>query len=98
MAGVYTTNSPEAVFHVLESSNANIVVVDDTKQMDKIKEIRHRLPNLKAAIQLYGPYEPYVKRDDGYYRVSECKHRLRIFESEINVVKPSSGPRFKNLI
>lgn len=71
MAGVYTTNSPEAVYHVLESSNANIVVVDDTKQMDKIKEIRHRLPNLKAAIQLYGPYEPYVKRDDGYYRVSE---------------------------
>lgn len=68
-AGVYTTNSPEAVFHVLESSNANIVVVDDTKQMDKIKEIKHRLPNLKAAIQLYGPYEPYVKREDGYYRV-----------------------------
>lgn len=70
VAGVYTTNSPEAVYHVLHSSNANIVVVDDTKQMDKIKEIRHRLPNLKAAIQLYGPYEPYVKRDDGYYRVS----------------------------
>lgn len=74
MTGVYTTNSPEAVFHVLQSSNANIVVVDDTKQMDKIKEIRHRLPNLKAAIQLYGPYEPYVKRDDGYYRVSLTKH------------------------
>lgn len=68
-AGVYTTNSPDAVYHVLESSNANIVVVDDTKQMDKIKEIKHRLPNLKAAIQLYGPYEPYMKREDGYYRV-----------------------------
>lgn len=69
-AGVYTTNSAEAVYHVLESSNANIVIVDDTKQMDKIKEIKHRLPHLKAAIQLYGPYEPYVKREDGYYRVS----------------------------
>lgn len=69
-AGVYTTNSAEAVFHVLDSSNANIVVVDDTKQMDKIKQIKHRLPNLKAAVQLYGPYEPYVKREDGYYRVS----------------------------
>lgn len=68
-AGVYTTNSAEAVYHVLNSSNANIVVVDDSKQMDKIKEIKHRLPNLKAAIQLYGPYEPYMKRDDGYYRV-----------------------------
>lgn len=55
---------------MLESSRANIVVVDDSKQMDKIKEIRHRLPHLKAAIQLFGPYEPYVKRNDGYYRVS----------------------------
>lgn len=66
---MYTTNSAEAVFHVLESSSANIVVVDDTKQMDKIREIKHRLPHLKAAIQLYGPFEPYVKREDGYYRV-----------------------------
>lgn len=70
VAGIYTTNSADAVYHVLNSSNAQIVVVDDSKQMDKIKEIKHRLPNLKAAVQLYGPYEPYVKRDDGYYRVS----------------------------
>lgn len=71
VAGVYTTNSADAVFHVLDSSRANIVVVDDSKQMDKIREIKHRLPHLKAAIQLYGPYEPYVKRDDGYFRVSK---------------------------
>lgn len=70
VAGIYTTNSAEAVYHVLESSNAQLVIVDDSKQMDKIKEIRHRLPNLKAAIQINGPYEPYMKRDDGYYRVS----------------------------
>lgn len=49
--------------------------------MEKIKEIKHRLPNLKAAIQLYGPYEPYVKRDDGYYRVSyhSCSILFLIF-------------------
>lgn len=73
---MYTTNSAEAVYHVLHSSNANIVIVDDTKQMDKIKEIKHRLPNLKAAVQLYGPYEPYVKREDGYYRVSGNVHLI----------------------
>lgn len=77
---MYTTNSAEAVFHVLDSSNANIVVVDDSKQMDKIKEIKHRLPNLKAAIQLYEPYEPYVKREDGYYRV--C---YQIFSSSFSI-------------
>lgn len=73
VAGIYTTNSADAVYHVLSSSDAQIVVVDDSKQMEKIREIKHRLPNLKAAIQLYGPYEPYVKRDDGYYRVSESR-------------------------
>lgn len=69
-AGIYTTNSAEAVFHVLQSSHANIVVVDDAKQMEKIREIRHRLPLLKAAIQIQAPYESYVKREDGYYRVT----------------------------
>lgn len=84
-AGVYTTNSAEAVFHVLESSNANIVVVDDTKQMDKIKEIKHRLPNLKAAIQLYGPYEPYVKREDGYYRVCTWRVTQKSSSRDLNL-------------
>lgn len=73
VAGIYTTNSADAVFHVLESSKAQIVIVDDSKQMDKIREIRGKLTHLKAAVQLYGPYEPYVKRDDGYYRVSLIK-------------------------
>jgi len=69
ITGIYTTNSPEAVFHVLENSHANIVIVDDSKQMEKIREIKHRLPLLKAIIQLNESYEPYVKREDGYYRV-----------------------------
>lgn len=73
VAGVYTTNSAESVFHVLESSRTNIVVVDDSKQMDKIKAIRHRLPHLKAAIQTQPPYAPYVKREDGYYRWAELE-------------------------
>lgn len=68
--GIYTTNSAEAVYHVLNSSHANIVVVDDSKQMEKIREIRHRLPLLKAAIQIQGPFEDYVKQEDGYYKVN----------------------------
>lgn len=69
-AGIYTTNSAEAVFHVLHSSHANIVVVDDNKQMAKIREIRHRLPLLKAAIQIQGPFDDYVRQDDGYFKVN----------------------------
>lgn len=53
-AGIYTTNNPEACYHVLNNSNANIVVVEDDKQMKKILEIWPRLPQLKAAIQWSG--------------------------------------------
>ena len=54
---------------MLNSSNANIAIVDDAKQMEKVHQVKHRLPLLKAVIQLQAPYEPYVKRENGYYRV-----------------------------
>ncbi|XP_011212254.2 very long-chain-fatty-acid--CoA ligase bubblegum [Bactrocera dorsalis] len=73
IAGIYTTNSAEACLHVLENSRAQIVVVDESKQMDKIKEIRDKLPHLKAAIQIQEPYAPYMKKEDGYYRWSEIE-------------------------
>ena len=66
-AGVYTTNSPDAVRHILLKSNGNIVVIDDEKQLAKIKEIRHKLPLLKAIIQLNGPFDEELKPEDGYY-------------------------------
>lgn len=73
ITGVYTTNSAESVKHVLESSQTNIVVVDDAKQMEKIYSIKSQLPHLKAVIQTTAPYAPYVKREDGYYRWSELE-------------------------
>lgn len=59
--GVYTTNSAEACYYCAENSRANIVVVEDQKQLDKILEIRSRLPNLKAVVQYSGePTHPDV--------------------------------------
>lgn len=69
IAGIYTTNSAEACLHVLENSHSQIVVVEDSKQMDKIHSIKDKLPNLKAAIQIQEPFAPYMKKEDGYYRV-----------------------------
>lgn len=69
IAGIYTTNSADAVLHVLENSHAEIVVVDDAKQMEKIHAIKDKLPNLKACIQIQEPYAPFMKKEDGYYRV-----------------------------
>lgn len=69
--GVYTTNSADATKYVLESSKANIVVVDDSKQMDKIRAKRAELPHLKAIIQTNGPFGDYMKEEDGYYKWSD---------------------------
>lgn len=55
--GVYTTNSPEACHYCADSSRANIILVDDSKQLDKILEIKHNLPHLKAIIQYEGTPE-----------------------------------------
>ncbi|XP_009915523.1 long-chain-fatty-acid--CoA ligase ACSBG2 isoform X2 [Haliaeetus albicilla] len=52
-AGIYTTNSPEACRYVAENCSANVLVVENHKQLQKILEIQHKLPHLKAIIQ-YG--------------------------------------------
>jgi long-chain-fatty-acid--CoA ligase ACSBG len=73
IAGIYTTNSAEACLHILESSKANIVVVDDAKQMEKIRGLKDKLPHLKAVIQTLPPYSQYVKKSDGFWRWNELE-------------------------
>ncbi|EFN72902.1 Long-chain-fatty-acid--CoA ligase ACSBG2 [Camponotus floridanus] len=52
--GIYTTSSPDACQYCAEHSQANIIVVEDTKQLEKILQIRQNLPNLKAVVQYNG--------------------------------------------
>uniref|UniRef100_A0A8C9VXM2 long-chain-fatty-acid--CoA ligase n=1 Tax=Scleropages formosus TaxID=113540 RepID=A0A8C9VXM2_SCLFO len=49
--GIYTTNSPEACQYVADHCEANIVVVEDHKQLVKILKVKDQLPHLKAIIQ-----------------------------------------------
>lgn len=76
VAGIYPTNSPDAVHHALEISEATICIVDDDKQMAKLRLIRQRLPRLKAVIQLHGPYEAFVDEEAGYYSWTALQKRL----------------------
>lgn len=68
ITGIYTTNSVDSTKHVIEKSGATIVVVDDAKQMDKVKEIKKHMPHLKVVIQTR---EPFSESGDGYYTWDE---------------------------
>ena len=58
-AGIYTTNSAESCLHCALNSQANIIVVEDRKQLEKILEIKDKIPSLKAIIQYSG--KPHVE-------------------------------------
>ncbi len=48
--GVYPTNVAEQCHYVLENSDSSMVVCKDQEQVDKILEIKDRLPRLKQII------------------------------------------------
>ncbi|KAH8404808.1 hypothetical protein KR222_004252 [Zaprionus bogoriensis] len=75
VAGIYPTNSAEAVHHALQTSEATLCFVDDDKQMAKLRTIRQRLPRLKAVIQLHGPYADFVDQEPGYYSWAQLLQR-----------------------
>ncbi|XP_022620946.1 long-chain-fatty-acid--CoA ligase ACSBG2-like isoform X2 [Seriola dumerili] len=52
--GIYTTNSPEACQYVAANCEANILVVENQKQLDKILQVKDQLPHLKAIVQYKG--------------------------------------------
>uniref|UniRef100_A0A3B4U2G5 Long-chain-fatty-acid--CoA ligase ACSBG1 n=1 Tax=Seriola dumerili TaxID=41447 RepID=A0A3B4U2G5_SERDU len=52
MTGIYATNSPEACQYVASDSKANIIVVENQKQLDKILQVL--MPHLKAIVQYSG--------------------------------------------
>lgn len=65
-AGIYTTNSPEACHYVADHCKANLIIVEDDRQLQKILEIRDRLPHLKAIIQATGTVSADLKRKAVY--------------------------------
>jgi long-chain acyl-CoA synthetase len=61
---IYQTNSPEECQYVLENSDAKAVVVEDEEQMEKIREVRDRLPLLEHVVRMTGSSEDAVSLDD----------------------------------
>ncbi len=53
-SGIYTTNTPEACAYIARNCRAQVLVVEDEKQLDKILQIKQDLPELKAIVQYLG--------------------------------------------
>ncbi|XP_001988379.2 long-chain-fatty-acid--CoA ligase heimdall [Drosophila grimshawi] len=81
VAGIYPSNSPEAVHHALATSEATVCIVDDDKQMAKLRAIKHRLPRLKAVIQLHPPYDSFVDREEGFHSWQQLE--LSVYGTEL---------------
>ncbi|XP_057697072.1 long-chain-fatty-acid--CoA ligase ACSBG2 isoform X2 [Corythoichthys intestinalis] len=52
--GIYTTNSPDACQYVANNCKANVIVVENHKQLQKILQVQESLPHLKAIVQYKG--------------------------------------------
>ena len=68
-AGIYTTNTAEACEYVAGNCKANILVVENDAQMQKILKVRSNLPHLKAIIQYTGELKD---KHDFAYTVRHC--------------------------
>ncbi|MGC9325015.1 MAG: AMP-dependent synthetase/ligase [Desulfomonilia bacterium] len=70
--GIYPTNSPEQAWYILEHSQSRLVVVKDQEQVDKVLEVKDRLPLLRYIIAI----------DDKGLRHYQEKELLRYEEIE----------------
>ncbi|XP_078533297.1 long-chain-fatty-acid--CoA ligase ACSBG2-like [Lissotriton helveticus] len=50
-SGIYSTNSADACQYVASNCEANILVVENQHQLEKILQVQDRLPHLKAIVQ-----------------------------------------------
>ncbi len=74
-AGIYTTCSSPEVAYIIQHSGAEIVLVENTMQWEKVKEERANLPNLKHVILMKGAdsvddpmvlsWEAFLAKSDG---------------------------------
>jgi long-chain acyl-CoA synthetase len=61
---IYQTNSPEECQYVLENADAKVVIVEDEEQLEKIREVRDRLPLLEHVVRMTGSSEDTISLDE----------------------------------
>lgn len=88
-AGIYPTNSAEACKYVLANCKANIVLVEDEKQLAKILQVKDSLPELKQIVQYTGkPSAPGVLSWEELLDIGDGESD-RLLEERISQLAPN---------
>src|SRR5215208_4411387 len=61
---IYQTNSPEECQYVLENSDAKAVIVEDSEQLAKVREVRDRCPALEHVVLMTGEADDAITGDE----------------------------------
>lgn len=79
---VYQTSLPEEIAGILDYLQATVVFCSDQEQVDKLVEVRHKLPGVARVIyedprgmREYGS-DPWFMAVEELYRLGEERHRL----------------------
>ncbi len=64
VAPIYQTNSPEECEYVLENSDSCAVIVEDSEQLEKIRQIRDACPKLEHVIRMTGSGGGAISADE----------------------------------
>jgi len=93
--GIYPTSSPEQVHYVLEHSDAGLIVVEGEEQLDKVLEVRARLPHLRQIVVmdpkgLRGIHDPMVMMFDEFLQVGRRHEEAapRAVEERLSAIRP----------
>ena len=61
---IYQTNSAEECQYVLENSDSVAVIVEDDAQLEKVREVRDKLPKLEHVIRMTGQSPDTISLED----------------------------------
>jgi long-chain acyl-CoA synthetase len=61
---IYQTNSPEECRYVLENSDSKVVIVEDAEQLEKVRQVRDRLPQLEQIVMMTGDAEDAISMEE----------------------------------
>jgi len=61
---IYQTNSPEECRYVLENSDSKVVVVEDAEQLEKVRQVRDRLPQLEQIVLMTGNADDAISMEE----------------------------------